>query len=102
MSHRVAFRPAAEADLTALHDFIARRSGPHVAKGFIDRIETACLSLEAFPRRGTAREDIGPGLRTMGFERRATIVFQVKKKDVVIVRVLYGGRDVMVLPPADE
>jgi plasmid stabilization system protein ParE len=29
----------------------------------------------------------------MGFERRATIVFQVLKAEVVIVRIFYGGRD---------
>ena len=49
--------------------------------------------METFPERGTRRDDIRPGLRTMGFERRATIVFQVRKSEVVIVRVLYGGRN---------
>jgi len=29
----------------------------------------------------------------MGFERRATIVFHVKKAEVVIVRIFYGGQD---------
>ena len=29
----------------------------------------------------------------MGFERRATIVFQVRKAEVVIVRIFYGGQD---------
>ena len=29
----------------------------------------------------------------MGFERRVTIVFQVRKSDVVIVRIFYGGQD---------
>jgi toxin ParE1/3/4 len=35
----------------------------------------------------------GRGIRTMGFERRATIVFRVKAREVVIVRIFYGGRD---------
>lgn len=39
------------------------------------------------------RNDIRIGLRIMGFERRATIVFQVKKAEVVIVRIFYGGQD---------
>jgi toxin ParE1/3/4 len=59
----------------------------------IDRIETACMALATFPRRGTRRDDIRPGLRTVGFERRAIIAYQVKKSEVVIVRILYGGRD---------
>jgi toxin ParE1/3/4 len=39
------------------------------------------------------RDDIRPGLRTIGFERRATIAFQVKRAEVVIVRIFYGGQD---------
>ncbi|MGO8921217.1 MAG: type II toxin-antitoxin system RelE/ParE family toxin [Stellaceae bacterium] len=59
----------------------------------MDGIEAACLTLETFPERGKRRDDIRPGLRTMGFERRATSVFQVKRADVVIVRIFYGGQD---------
>ena len=29
----------------------------------------------------------------MGFERRATIVFQVSRSEVVIIRIFYGGQD---------
>lgn len=91
--HKVVFRPRAEADLSGLYDWIAAESGEEVAAGYIDRIEAACLALETFPRRGTQREDISPGLRTMGFERRATIVFQVADDRVAIIRVFYGGQD---------
>ncbi len=94
MNFRVRFQPLAEADLFALYDYIAHDSGPEAAERYIDRIEAACLALERFPRRGTQRNDIRPGLRTMGFERRATIVFQIRARDVLIVRVLYGGRDI--------
>lgn len=64
-----------------------------VADAYIDRIEAACLALEQFPMRGTLREDIGPGLRILGFERRVSILFRVRKAAVEIVRILYGGRD---------
>jgi toxin ParE1/3/4 len=49
----------------------------------------ACVA----PERGARRDDIRPGLRTIGFERRATIIFQVTESEVLIVRILYGGRD---------
>jgi toxin ParE1/3/4 len=91
--YRVGFRPGAEADLFGIYRYIAAESGHAVAGGFIDRIEAACLALETFPERGTRRDDIRPGLRTMGFERRATIVFQVQKSEVVVVRIFYGGQD---------
>src|SRR5262249_45577471 len=45
------------------------------------------------PERGTRRDDIHAGIRTMGFERRATIVFRVMENEVVIVRIFYGGQD---------
>jgi toxin ParE1/3/4 len=90
---RISFRPQAEADLLALYRYIAEEAGLDVAGAYIDRIEATCMALETFPKRGTARDDVRPGLRTMGFDRRATIVFQVMKTEVVIVRIFYGGRD---------
>jgi toxin ParE1/3/4 len=89
----VRFRPRAEADLFALYRHIAEQAGHATAGEYIDRIEAACVALETFPERGTRRDDIRPGLRTMGFERRATIVFQVIAREVVIIRIFYGGQD---------
>jgi toxin ParE1/3/4 len=90
---RITFRPQAEADLFELYRYIAERSGHAIAGRYIDRIEAACMSLENSPMRGTRRDDIRPGLRTVGFERRATIAFKVLAREVVIVRIFYGGRD---------
>ena len=88
MALKIYFRPQAEADLFALYDYIASKAGMPVAGNYIDRIEAACMSLAAFPERGTRRDDIQPGLRTIGFERRVTIAFRVLKTRVEIV-----GRD---------
>lgn len=92
-SHRVAFRPSAERDLFRLYDHIAGESSVERAGDFIERSEEACLSLRTFPERGTRRDDIRPGLRVMGFERRATIVFRVRGGIVEIVRIFYAGQD---------
>lgn len=91
--YRVTFRPAAEEDLLRLYEYIAAESSLERAGAFIERIESACLSLQTSPERGTRRDDIRAGLRLMGFERRATILFQVKRFEVTIVRILYGGQD---------
>ena len=100
---RVSFRPHAATDLLHLYDHIAAEADTGIAGGYIDRIEAACLSLETFPERGTKRDDIRHGIRTMGFERRATIVFRVQGREVVIVRILYGGRDfLLALRHADD
>ena len=90
---RVTFRPLAEADLFDLYRHIAQEAGHHIAGGYIDRLETACMALETFPHRGHRRDDLRPGLRIIGFERRASIAFQVPPAEVVIVRISFGGRD---------
>src|SRR5882757_1339558 len=91
--YSVDFLRRAEDDLFNLYEAIATQAGNVTAGGYIERIEAACLALETSPLRGTRRNDILPGLRTMGFERRATIVFRVRGSRVTIVRVFYGGQD---------
>ncbi len=92
MSRRLTFRPKAESDLRARRWFISQDS-PTNAAAFTARIRARCLALTVFPEQGTLRDDLGPGLRIVGFERRVTIVFRVLPDRVQIVRVLYGGRD---------
>jgi toxin ParE1/3/4 len=95
VARRVVFRPAADADLARLYAYIRDQTGdPAVAIGYIRRIRAACERLSDFPDRGTRRGGLGRGLRTLGFERRATIAFRVRRDSVEIVRVLYGGRNV--------
>lgn len=89
----VSFRPAAEADLRGIYEYIAEKSGDAVAGRYIERIEAACLALEHFPQRGRAWDDVRAGLRTIGFERRTTIAFVVSDDEVVIARIFYGGRN---------
>ena len=93
MVRKVVFRPQAEADLIALYEYIAHQSSISIAGNYLDRIEKACMGLATFPERGRRRDDILPGLRTIGFERRVTIAFRVLKTRVEIVTIAYGGRD---------
>jgi len=91
--YEVFFRPRARKDLIALYRYIAKRSGLRIAGGYIFRIEKLCLSLASLPERGTAISGRAPSLRTMGFERRATILFKVGNERVEILRILYGGQN---------
>lgn len=93
MTRQVVFSPEAQGDLRDLSLYIAERAGSARALAYLDRIEAACLGLRDFPERGKRRDDLWPGLRTMGFERRATIAFTVAPEAVTILRILYGGRD---------
>ncbi|KQP50944.1 plasmid stabilization protein [Methylobacterium sp. Leaf399] len=93
MAAELVFREAAQTDLFSLYHYIAEQSGRARAGAYIDRLEAACFRLRDFPERGTRRDDLRPGLRTIGFERRVTIVFSVDEEFIVIGRILYGGRD---------
>jgi toxin ParE1/3/4 len=90
---RIVFTPLAERRIGKLYDDIAGRASEKVADGYIGRILFFCESLKTFPLRGTARDDLLPGLRTIGFERRVTIAFVVTTKFVLIEGVFYGGQD---------
>jgi toxin ParE1/3/4 len=92
VTHRVVFRAAAEDDLLALYRYVADSSDLARAGSYMERIEQACMNLAAFPERGTRRDDIVPGLRTIGFERRVTIAFRVLDHVVEILAIAYAGR----------
>ena len=92
-TYEVRFLAPALDDLIALYRRIGEAAGAVMASGDLTRIEAACLGLELFPLRGAARDDIRPGLRTMGFERRAVIVFLVEPRQVSVLRVFHGGQD---------
>lgn len=89
------YRPEARADLAKLYDYIVEQSSSHDrAQGYVRRIQAACEKLKAFPEVGRLRDDLRPGVRILGFERRVVIVYMVLASgDVEIGRVFYGGRD---------
>ena len=89
---RVVFAESARADLDDIFAWIADHAGAEVALGYTGRIEQFCRKMTSFPQRGTKRDDLRPGLRTLGFERRATLAFTVKGEDIIILRILYAGR----------
>lgn len=99
MVYRVHFAPEARDDLLRLYDFVAGQAGAARAMAYLSRIETYCLGFEQFPQRGIARDDILPGLRLVGFEKRVTLAFHVAGDMIVFDRILYGGRQ---FPPDDE
>jgi toxin ParE1/3/4 len=93
VSRKIDSSPEALGDLIDLYDYIAMHDGAERAIAYVDRIEECCRSLSVFPDRGTRRNDLHPGLRILGFERRAVIAFQITSNTVTILRILYGGRD---------
>ena len=91
--YEVHFLAGAVDDLDALFCFIANESSYKIADRYLARIERLCGSLTSLPPRGTAISSRVSGLRTVGFERRATILFRVGEDRVEVLRVYYGGQD---------
>jgi toxin ParE1/3/4 len=97
VTRKVVFSPEAHNDLLRLYDFIDHRAGAQTAIAYTERIASYCDKFADFPERGTRRDDIRPGLRTVGFERRVTIAFHVTRERVTIDRIFYGGQNWEVL-----
>ncbi|WP_026792156.1 type II toxin-antitoxin system RelE/ParE family toxin [Pleomorphomonas oryzae] len=94
MIYTVVFAVEARQDFAALYDYILPRGGERVARDYVAKIYGYCLGFETFPERGTLRDDIRPGLRLVGFRRRATIAFTVSDRTVTILRMFYAGQDI--------
>jgi len=96
MSHRVVFAPEAEAQLVALYRYIRQAASADIAEHFTTAIINHCEGLETFPNRGTPRDDIRPGLRTISFRRRVTIAYAVVTDQVSILGIYYAGQEIAV------
>jgi toxin ParE1/3/4 len=92
MTNRPRKSPQAEADVTAIWQFIAGDS-VSAADALLERIEAAFDMLADMPRAGRAREDLAPKLRS--FPVGNYLIFYVPVVDgVEVVRVMSARRDI--------
>lgn len=94
--YRVGLDPAAVADLDAIKAFIKTQAGEPIAHALIDRVLGFINGLDIAPKRGAARGDVRPGLRTVAWRRVVTLIFMVDDEagTVIVIGALYRGRDV--------
>ena len=97
MTRSLRFHPRAQADLLNLYTWIAQQAGTTRAGAYITRIEAACRNLASFPLIGRPADNLGPGLRLLGFERRAAIIYRAEPATVDILAIYHGGRDLQAL-----
>jgi toxin ParE1/3/4 len=90
---RVIFTLLAERQIDRLHEYITEHASESRADACIARIVTFCTGLAALPQRGQKRDDLLPGLRTIGFERRITVAFIIAGDAVLIEGIFYGGQN---------
>jgi toxin ParE1/3/4 len=91
------YRPLAREDLAEIYWRRAEREGFASASELVSAILDRCEGLTAFSERGTPRPEIGPGVRSIPFRRKAVIAYVVRPDTVAIIGVMYGGRDLAVL-----
>ncbi len=94
MIYEVILSPEAWAQLAALSDYITDASSEEIAEKYITAIIRHCQSLETFPKRGTQRDDLRPGMRVFGFRKRVSIVFEIGETSVTILAIFYGGQNI--------
>ncbi len=91
------YRPLAREDLAEIYIRRAEVAANESAAALVSAIQDRCESLLNYPERGTPRPELGPGLRSVPFRRRAVIAYLVEPDAVVIIGVMYGGRDLAAL-----
>lgn len=90
--YTIRFKAEALADLEGIQDYLTANASPLRAQAYLSRIRSFIDRLKTFPERGTVRSDVAQGLRIVGFEGRVAVAFTVEENEVVILRLLYGGR----------
>lgn len=95
MAYRLA--PQAEADLEDIAFYIFLESGSlEIADRLIESITERFDLLDTHPGAGRRRDDLRPGIRAFPVGEYL-LLYREEGKDVVIVRVVRGSRDVEAL-----
>lgn len=93
MALEVRLSDEAEADLVETYVYIAEHDGIERAEAVDTRLRAAFEKLADFPNRGTPHDELTPGLRSVPFERPATIYYRVTPMTVDIMHIAWAGRD---------
>ncbi|NJL50338.1 MAG: type II toxin-antitoxin system RelE/ParE family toxin [Blastochloris sp.] len=76
-----------------MYDYIRENGSERQARNIVAGIYDYCHGFTTFPHRSTRRDELMPGLRTVGWQRRATIAFTVAGDRILILRILFRERD---------
>lgn len=96
---RLAYSPRAQADLTAIVDYVADVTGDDVAAfRAVQKLDAQCKKLATLPGvLGHPRDDLGEGLRTFPFGSYE-IVFRYRSNETLeVARIISGKRDIRAL-----
>lgn len=93
MSRELVFSEKAELHLVDIQQYIAEQTSLEGASKYVGRILDNLDVVTVFPTIGSQRDDVRPGLRTFGFERRVIVAYFFDEHRVYVLGVYYGGRE---------
>ncbi len=95
MTYSIVFAPEAEEQLADIYRYIAVHASPDTAARYTEAIVACCESLCVFPHRGTARDDLRPGLRLTHYKGRTVTAYAIDDTHVrvAVLGIYYGGQD---------
>jgi toxin ParE1/3/4 len=89
----------AETDLAEILDYVEERN-PQAAEQLATAIDDRCTLLSQLPLMGRAREELGPGLRSVVIEQYM-LFYRVTATAVEVLRILHGARDIDTIMKTD-
>jgi toxin ParE1/3/4 len=89
---RVVFSRRARAQLARIRDYLTLHADDETGKRLTSALIDRCLELDDFPDRGTPHPELGAGVRTIVFQRKATIGYVVADTDVVVLGIAWRGQ----------
>ena len=93
MKYHVRLSEPAYEDLAGIWAWIASEADLDTADAYSARLRGFLAGLSDFPRRGTPRDDLRPGIRSLVFERTILLFYGVDGSEVTILRIVHGARD---------
>ena len=91
---RVVYSRASLHDMRKIRTYIAERSSIRIARRYVARLKSFCADLSFAPYRGEPRPGLKSSLRSIGFENRISVAFNISESEriVRIVSFHYAGR----------
>jgi toxin ParE1/3/4 len=89
----VVFSSLANKQLLEIQDYIAEKSHPDIALNYVQKLHAFCVAIGQHPNVGVEREKRLPGVRFLGYKRRATIAFKIYGSSIMIIGIFHGGQD---------
>ena len=93
MSFQVRLSETAYQDIVDIWTWVASEADLDTADAYSARLRSFLAKLDEFPSRGTPRDDLRPGVRSLVFERTIVIFYAIDAPEVIILRVVNGARD---------